>query len=523
MGDVLNSMEPRDYQLRISAGLLDNPDSNYEIQMDVGAGKTETVITPIAYRMANEDDYSAMVIVPTQNLATQWKDRLKEYNVDKLGSIRKNKGTNDCSTFHQRTKTTDNHWDGGFNGYDADDRLDILQQEQARELQRQKRLSYNADVMVSTYHQVASDIENHDLPEDFLEFDEIIVDEATHFVSRNYLSDFDKDEAYPGGYRIDKRFEDLYEMTKDDTRYIGLTALPGKKLGHIMGLMDAELISPPHEEITLYTPDVDTEVRPVDGDKIEDALHQVNKGLGNRIERFQHTLLTELDHHTSRPQAQYQTINYVGHENDDVDAAARSVLSLQNRRTRLLEADTTLNGDLLPENYRSPKIDKLRELHHDWTSEHEQYLIFTNFRDTARNISEQLGEFTGLYTGEVNADTRDTALEDFKNGVLDGLVMTYDAGGEGLDLYTADHVVQMSPDITSSKRQSAVGRAKRGDGVREHILRYDAHHISAPPILDHQAIPTANVLHTWNTKKELRNFITDDSAPDTHFLNRHFD
>ena len=76
----------------------------------------------------------------------------------------------------------------------------------------------------------------------------------------------------------------------------------------------------------------------------------------------------------------------------------------------------------------------------------ERILIFTHFARwgdvLARHLSERTGRHIGCYHGGLTRGVRDQLIADFQSGVGPGaLVLSIKAGGSGLNLTAANHVV----------------------------------------------------------------------------------
>ena len=76
----------------------------------------------------------------------------------------------------------------------------------------------------------------------------------------------------------------------------------------------------------------------------------------------------------------------------------------------------------------------------------ERVLIFTHFAQWGRKLAAHLSEVTGLpiecYDGDLSRTVRDRMVADFQNGKGPGaMVLSLKAGGTGLNLTAANHVV----------------------------------------------------------------------------------
>jgi superfamily II DNA or RNA helicase len=95
---------------------------------------------------------------------------------------------------------------------------------------------------------------------------------------------------------------------------------------------------------------------------------------------------------------------------------------------------------------RSGKLARLEEIVADVFSAGERILIFTHFARwgevLAKHLSERTGQRIGCYHGGLSRNVRDQLIADFQKGTGAGaLVLSIKAGGSGLNLTAANHVV----------------------------------------------------------------------------------
>jgi superfamily II DNA or RNA helicase len=95
---------------------------------------------------------------------------------------------------------------------------------------------------------------------------------------------------------------------------------------------------------------------------------------------------------------------------------------------------------------RSGKLARLEEIVADVFSAGERILIFTHFARwgevLAKHLSERTGQKIGCYHGGLSRSVRDQLIADFQSGTGAGaLVLSIKAGGSGLNLTAANHVV----------------------------------------------------------------------------------
>ena len=95
---------------------------------------------------------------------------------------------------------------------------------------------------------------------------------------------------------------------------------------------------------------------------------------------------------------------------------------------------------------RSGKLARLEEIVAQVFSAGERILVFTHFASWGRRLAEHLTQVTGhkiaCYDGSLARGARDHLVHDFQNGTGPGaLVLSLKAGGTGLNLTSASHVV----------------------------------------------------------------------------------
>ena len=107
---------------------------------------------------------------------------------------------------------------------------------------------------------------------------------------------------------------------------------------------------------------------------------------------------------------------------------------------------TAYQGDDLPLDGRSGKLARLEEIIDTVFASDERMLIFTHFASWGRRLAEYLTEKTGVkissYDGSLARGARDRLVKQFQEGEGPGaLVLSLKAGGTGLNLTAANHVV----------------------------------------------------------------------------------
>jgi superfamily II DNA or RNA helicase len=162
--------------------------------------------------------------------------------------------------------------------------------------------------------------------------------------------------------------------------------------------------------------------------------------------------IDELDHCTMTPEqiGLYQAVL------DGVVAAAASNGGAEPKQGAILAAITALKqicnhpaayqDDDRPLHGRSGKLTRLEEIVESVFAAGERVLIFTHFAQWGMRLADHLTETTGLpiacYHGGLARGARDKLVEEFQRGEGPGaLVLSLKAGGTGLNLTAASHVV----------------------------------------------------------------------------------
>ena len=102
--------------------------------------------------------------------------------------------------------------------------------------------------------------------------------------------------------------------------------------------------------------------------------------------------------------------------------------------------------DGLPLAGRSGKLARLEEIVESVFAAGERILVFTHFATWGRRLARHLSEVTGMpiacYDGSLGREVRDRLVTDFQSGTGAGaMVLSLKAGGTGLNLTSANHVV----------------------------------------------------------------------------------
>ena len=120
----------------------------------------------------------------------------------------------------------------------------------------------------------------------------------------------------------------------------------------------------------------------------------------------------------------------------------------------------------------SVKLDALRLILDDPANEPAKVIVISQYTRTLRWLAEALEERSMLYVGDMSAAERDQALRDFQESEGTAvLLLSLKAGGVGLNIPKATHVVVFDRWWTPAAEDQAVARAHRFGRV-EALLVY---------------------------------------------------
>lgn len=483
----LSGLEERPYQKEIAAGMLANQDENYLVSLGQGLGKTEITLMEAAARYdQTEGEYSGLVLAPNNRVLNQWLERAREYGMGDMNIVK------NPTKEEVENGTINEDWEVPSQ---MEDRKERLEQNRQNWYPTQKLSRINdADICVSTYQLLSKDLsdekdEKYDqwpIDIDLLsDFDEIIIDEATHFLAFDEVT-----EDGELNYSISDFFEDIYNPLKEDTRFIGLSALPDTRKASIEQKLDAEIIRPPQGMVNRYRPEVE---RNNDYSITDRDIYSMALGVSKSFQNTKGELFGLLEDRDSEPESIFRSDLWTLIENGDeeVSKKAQAALSYDILRERIVEANSdsirelseeieqktagyTSWSEKIDEDFDTGKARKLRSLTEENIQNGERNLVFARYVDSVHNLTSSLSGETGVISGETDDDRDNEVIDQFNRGELDNLALTYSSAQEGLDLSGANNVIHMSAYPSASTIESATGRARRGEGpVNEHILQYD--------------------------------------------------
>ena len=161
--------------------------------------------------------------------------------------------------------------------------------------------------------------------------------------------------------------------------------------------------------------------------------------------------IDELDHCTMTPEqiGLYQAVLdalLVDVSGEDGEAKQGAILAAITALKQICNHPAAYHDDGLPLAGRSGKLARLEELLESVFSVGERVLIFTHFASWGRRLADHLTQRFQLpipcYDGSLARGVRDSMVERFQAGTGAGaLVLSLKAGGTGLNLTSANHVV----------------------------------------------------------------------------------
>ena len=162
--------------------------------------------------------------------------------------------------------------------------------------------------------------------------------------------------------------------------------------------------------------------------------------------------IDQLDHCTMTPEqiGLYQAVldGLVANSSDELGAEPRkgAILAAITALKQICNHPSAYQHDDRPLIGRSGKLTRLEEIVDAVYASGERVLVFTHFASWGMRLAEHLTAHTGIetacYHGGLARGARDKLVEEFQNGEGPGaLVLSLKAGGTGLNLTAASHVV----------------------------------------------------------------------------------
>jgi len=381
----------RSYQAEALAwlGFLDAVELGGCLALDMGLGKTPTVLAHLA-RMKGQDSGPALVIAPPA-VVGNWAAEARRFTP----SLR-------VVVHHGASRAT------------------------ARELSAKVA---RADVVITTYGTAVRDVEALAA----LKWDRVVLDEAQAIKNSS-------NETAQQLRRIPARSR------------LALTGTPIENgLGDLWSILDFTnpgLVGPRPLFIAQLSGDGESALRALNGilvfrrTKSEPA---VAAELPDRIDELDHCTMT------AEQIGLYQAVL-----DGLVAGAAEAAAGGERKQGAILAAITALkqicnhpaayNDDGRPLAGRSGKLTRLEEIVESVFAADERILVFTHFAEWGKRLADHLTSVTGVpiacYHGGLARGARDRLIEEFQAGKGAGaLVLSLKAGGTGLNLTAASHVV----------------------------------------------------------------------------------
>ncbi len=161
--------------------------------------------------------------------------------------------------------------------------------------------------------------------------------------------------------------------------------------------------------------------------------------------------IDELDHCTMTPEqiGLYQAVldELVANVGDaDREKKQGAILAAITALKQICNHPSAYHDDGQPLAGRSGKLARLEEIVESVFAAGERLLVFTHFATWGRRLADHLTEVTGrpiaCYDGSLSRGVRDRLVSDFQTGEGPGaMVLSLKAGGTGLNLTAANHVV----------------------------------------------------------------------------------
>ncbi|MCB1026553.1 MAG: DEAD/DEAH box helicase, partial [Microthrixaceae bacterium] len=290
-----------------------------------------------------------------------------------------------------------------------------------------KRAVRNNDVILTTYGTAVRDVA---LLEDHT-WDKVVLDEAQAIKNP-------ANETSQQLRRLDARSR------------IALTGTPIENgLGDLWAILDfcnPGLVGTRPEFIAGLSGEAEAALRALNGVLVfrrTKAEPEVAKELPDRIDELDHCAMTK------EQIGLYQAVlDSLVADSSEVGGEPKkgAVLAAITALKQICNHPAAYQGDDQPLAGRSGKLARLEEIIDTVFASGERVLIFTHFASWGRRLAEYLTETTGVkiasYDGSLARGARDRLVKEFQEGEGPGaLVLSLKAGGTGLNLTAANHVV----------------------------------------------------------------------------------
>jgi len=458
----LEGITPRDYQQKIFETCKEK---NCLVVLPTGLGKTLIALMLVIDRMEKFPTEKIVFLAPTKPLAEQHLTTFKKYLPELFADMQL------------------------FTG------LVIAE--------KRKKIWQTADIIFSTPQCVANDLKNrlYDLTEVSL-----LVEDEAHRCVKNYDYNF---------------MAQKYKEQSEHPRIIGLTASPGSNKAKIkeicknLSIEEVELRTRESADVKEYLQELEFEKILVDfPPELQEMRYVLKKVFDDYVEELKRRrVLWGPASKTGLIQLQKKIMGTLARGNKNFNymlgaSACAQAIKIQHA-LELLETQTLssfnkyLKGlfkqaanhqskgviklvkkqefnfvymktnELLAKGFEHPKINELLEImkREKIQNENLKVIIFTQFRDTAKIISDKLNEITGInskiFVGQTKKEgtglsqkEQKKMIEDFSEGKINVLCAT-SIGEEGLDIPEVNTVIFYEPIPSAIRKIQRSGRTAR--------------------------------------------------------------
>ena len=146
----------------------------------------------------------------------------------------------------------------------------------------------------------------------------------------------------------------------------------------------------------------------------------------------------------------------------DVVGTTGTVAALANEELSLLNQAIEALDRVISDSKSRVLVEKLAELFRDHPD--EKVLVFTQFRETQRHLGDQIANQDwgiNLFHGQMRAEEKDRAVEDFRNRAGPQVLVSTEAGGEGRNLQFCHLLVNYDLPWNPMRVEQRIGRVDR--------------------------------------------------------------
>ena len=134
-------------------------------------------------------------------------------------------------------------------------------------------------------------------------------------------------------------------------------------------------------------------------------------------------------------------------------------------------SELRMSGLLLPDGTHGAKLDALLEVAEGYLSEDARHkvIVFARFKGILPMIAEALPYKSVLFHGGLNGKERGAAIKQFGEDPETRLFLSSDAGGYGVDLNMASHLINYDRPMSAGALKQRNGRHVRASSVFRHV------------------------------------------------------